>query len=73
MSLFSKKVKKSKTFKNDCDFVLLEGDCYDNIKKLPDNSVKLIITYPPYNLNKEYDSFYSAPCLKNSNAFSTLP
>ena len=33
----------------------MEGDCYDNIKKLPDNSVKLIITSPPYNLNKEYE------------------
>ena len=55
MSLFSKKIKKSKTFKKDCDFIVLEGDCYENIKKLPDNSVKLIITSPPYNLNKEYE------------------
>ena len=55
MSLFSKKIKKSKTFKKDSDFVLLEGDCYNNIKKLPKNSVKLIITSPPYNLNKEYE------------------
>jgi len=55
MSLFSKKIKKSKTFKKDSDFILLEGDCYNNIKKLPKNSVKLIITSPPYNLNKEYE------------------
>ena len=55
MSLFKKKINKSKTFKKDSDFVLLEGDCLDGIKTLPDNSVKLIITSPPYNLNKEYE------------------
>ena len=55
MSLFKKKIIKSKTFKKDSDFVLLEGDCLDGIKTLPDNSVKLIITSPPYNLNKEYE------------------
>ncbi len=56
MSLFKRKITKSKTFKRNCDFVLLEGDCYNNIKKLPDNSVKLIITSPPYNLDKEYEN-----------------
>jgi len=55
MSLFKKKINKSKTFKKDSDFVLLEGDCLDGIKTLPDKSVKLIITSPPYNLNKEYE------------------
>ena len=57
MSLFSKKIKKSKTFNENSDFILLEGDCYENIKKLPDNSIKLIITSPPYNLNKEYECY----------------
>ncbi|WP_448519050.1 hypothetical protein [Rhodoflexus sp.] len=29
---------------------IIQGDCIDVMKKLPDNSVDLIITSPPYNL-----------------------
>ena len=56
MYLFNKKINKSKNFEKNSDFVLLEGDCYESLKKIPDNSVKLIITSPPYNLNKEYEN-----------------
>ena len=28
------------------------GDCVDNMKLLPDNSIDLIIADPPYNLSK---------------------
>ena len=30
------------------------GDAIDEMKKLPDQSVRLIVTDPPYNLNKDY-------------------
>ena len=30
---------------------LKKGDCYKHLKKLPDHSVDLILTDPPYNLN----------------------
>lgn len=32
------------------------GDVLDEMKKIPDNSVHLAITSPPYNLGKDYDS-----------------
>ena len=35
--------------------MMLEGDTLKTIKKIPNQSVKLIITSPPYNLEKEYE------------------
>lgn len=33
-------------------FSLLQGDCFERLKDLPDNSIDLILTDPPYNLAK---------------------
>lgn len=42
---------------NDCaDVVLYPGDCLKLLKTMPDNSVGLIVTSPPYNLGKEYET-----------------
>lgn len=30
------------------------GDCVEELKKMPDKSIRLIVTDPPYNLNKNY-------------------
>ncbi len=27
---------------------LMQGDCLDRMKEIPDNSVDLVLTYPPY-------------------------
>ncbi len=35
--------------------VLYHGNCIDLLKKIPDNSVQLIVTSPPYNIGKEYE------------------
>lgn len=35
--------------------VFLKGDSAETLKNVPDGSVKLIITSPPYNLNKAYE------------------
>lgn len=35
--------------------VLHQGDCIDLLKQIPDNSIQLLITSPPYNLGKEYE------------------
>ncbi len=43
-------------FSPDADIVLYQGDTEDFIKSLPDESVKLIITSPPYNLGKAYET-----------------
>ena len=31
------------------------GDCVDLLKQIPDESVDLVITSPPYNIGKEYE------------------
>jgi len=35
--------------------VLYQGDCLDFLNSLPDCSIQLIVTSPPYNLGKEYE------------------
>ena len=36
---------------------IIIGDCREELKKLDSNSIKLAITSPPYNLNKNYGSY----------------
>lgn len=43
------------SFREDADVVLHTGTAEDFIATLPDNSVRLIVTSPPYNLGKEYE------------------
>ncbi len=38
------------------DAVLFEGDCRDLLPTLPDGSVQLVVTSPPYNLGKVYET-----------------
>lgn len=35
--------------------VLFPGDCLDLLKTIPDDSLNLIVTSPPYNIGKEYE------------------
>jgi adenine-specific DNA-methyltransferase len=35
--------------------VLYSGDCLDLLKQIPDKTIKLVVTSPPYNLGKEYE------------------
>lgn len=37
------------------EVTLFEGDCYDLLGKMPDNSVDIIITSPPYCMKKAYE------------------
>ncbi len=43
-------------FKPDAEVVIFAGDVKEFIAKIPDNSVALIVTSPPYNLGKEYEN-----------------
>ncbi|MBN2515955.1 MAG: site-specific DNA-methyltransferase [Deltaproteobacteria bacterium] len=43
-------------FDKDKRIVLKLGDTYKFIKEIPDESIQLIVTSPPYNLGKEYES-----------------
>lgn len=37
--------------------ILLNGDCIEELKKIPDNSIDFCFADPPYNLNKKYESW----------------
>ena len=37
---------------------IFNGDCLEGMKRIPDESVHLIITDPPFNIGKEYNSPY---------------
>jgi len=42
-------------FNPNSNCVLYEGDCLELLKQIPDRTVKLAVTSPPYNLGKEYE------------------
>jgi len=43
-------------FKSDADIVLFNGETKDLLSEIPDKSIQLIITSPPYNLGKDYEN-----------------
>lgn len=46
----------SPTYTSEADFVLYEGDCIELLATIPDESIQLVVTSPPYNLGKEYEN-----------------
>ena len=50
-----KGISKSNSYDSEKDVCFILGDVFKQIKKIPDESINLIITSPPYNLNKEYE------------------
>jgi len=36
---------------------LIQGDCLDKMKGIPDGSIDLVLTDPPYGINLEYNSY----------------
>lgn len=42
-------------FSPDEHIVLFHGSCLDLLKQIPEHSIQLIITSPPYNIGKEYE------------------
>ena len=55
LSLFQRQRHIVDRFDSAAELVLYQGDVQDFVATLPDNSVSLIITSPPYNLGKEYE------------------
>src|SRR5262249_13374426 len=43
-------------YADDAEIVIAPGDCLGTLKTLPDGLAKLIITSPPYNIGKEYET-----------------
>lgn len=56
LPLFSRPKEIADYFNPQADIVLYKGDTDHLIDTIPDNLVKLIITSPPYNLGKSYES-----------------
>jgi adenine-specific DNA-methyltransferase len=50
-----KPISIQKQFQQDEEVVLYEGDCLKLLQSIPDVSIQLIITSPPYNIGKEYE------------------
>lgn len=50
-----KRFKAASKFNKEADVTYIEGDVFKKIKSLPDESMNLIISSPPYNLNKSYE------------------
>ena len=48
-------MKVTSKFSMDEQVVLFHGSCLDLLQDIPDKSMQLIITSPPYNLGKEYE------------------
>lgn len=55
LPLFDTSKSITSEYDPEADITLYHGDCNQFINTLPDNSVKLIITSPPYNLGKAYE------------------
>lgn len=50
-----KKLNIATTFHKNNEIVIYHGDCLDLLKQIPDKSIQLIVTSPPYNIGKEYE------------------
>lgn len=48
-------MKINNTFDKNSDLVLYYGDCLELLQEIPSESVKLVVTSPPYNIGKAYE------------------
>ena len=55
LPLFGSDIEIDESFQSESKLVLYHGDVNDFLSTLPDETARLIITSPPYNLGKEYE------------------
>ncbi len=55
-AIFVKKFSLSKKFSKNSKVILHLGDSFHFLKSVPSNTIMLIITSPPYNIGKEYET-----------------
>src|SRR5438874_743529 len=48
-------ISVSTTFSSEADAVLSPGDCRDLLAAIPNESIQLVVTSPPYNIGKQYE------------------
>jgi len=54
--LMFKNIEISEIFHSSDSAVVYHGNCLDLLKDIPDGSIQLIVTSPPYNIGKEYEN-----------------
>jgi adenine-specific DNA-methyltransferase len=54
-TLFTLDKKIADLFSPSESIVVYAGNCLDLLKSIPDNSLQLVVTSPPYNIGKEYE------------------
>jgi adenine-specific DNA-methyltransferase len=54
-ALFSQDQEIASQFAQSEKIVVYAGDCLDLLKSIPDDSLQLVVTSPPYNIGKEYE------------------
>lgn len=54
-TLLGKNLRIADEFTTSESIVVYRGDCLDLLKSIPDASLKLVVTSPPYNIGKEYE------------------
>lgn len=54
-SLFPSNHKMAREFSLAESIVVFPGNCLDLLKTIPDKSIQLVVTSPPYNIGKEYE------------------
>ncbi len=68
LPLFHDQKQIKTTFQPDADLVLYNGDVQELVATIPDNTISLAITSPPYNLGKDYEDRQSIETYLNSQA-----
>jgi len=53
--MFESEYKISEKFGEDQEVVIYPGNCLELLSEIPDKSIQLIVTSPPYNIGKEYE------------------
>lgn len=54
-SFFNQNQKIADQFSLEERIVVYSGDCLELLHTIPDSSMQLIVTSPPYNIGKEYE------------------
>lgn len=55
LNLFPNTGVLADSFHLEADAVLFSGDCLRLLEQIPDRSIQLVVTSPPYNIGKEYE------------------
>lgn len=55
MPIMDTRIQISEQFSRNADAVVYTGSCLELLRDIPNDSVQLVVTSPPYNLGKEYE------------------